>query len=89
MPFYTTLGQECVAAGCGVDLFLFPNAYIDIATVGEVCRLTGGDIYKYDYFTVSVVNVCWGVWVKVAFCLAKIGYKKCLQLVRAAESPGK
>ena len=54
IPFYTTLGQDCVTQGCGVDLFLFPNSYIDVATVGEVCRLTGGDIYKYDYFTVSI-----------------------------------
>lgn len=53
IPFYTTLGQECVTAGCGVDLFLFPNAYTDIATIGEVCKLTGGDIYKYEYFMVS------------------------------------
>ncbi|XP_061196580.1 protein transport protein Sec24C-like isoform X2 [Saccostrea echinata] len=48
--FYTKLGQECVTAGCSVDLFLFPNAYIDIATISEVCRLTGGNIYKYSYF---------------------------------------
>lgn len=42
--FYQKLGQECVAAGCGVDLFLFPNAYIDLATIGEVCKLTGGQV---------------------------------------------
>ncbi|GAB1598001.1 protein transport protein Sec24C-like isoform X2 [Argonauta hians] len=48
--FYTKLGQQCVSAGCSVDLFLFPNSYVDIATVGEMCRLTGGNIYKYSYF---------------------------------------
>ncbi|XP_048763723.2 protein transport protein Sec24C-like isoform X2 [Ostrea edulis] len=48
--FYTKLGQECVTAGCSVDVFLFPNAYIDIATISEVCRLTGGNLYKYSYF---------------------------------------
>ena len=48
--FYTKLGQECVAAGCSVDLFLFPNTYIDVATVAEVPRMTGGSVYKYSYF---------------------------------------
>lgn len=50
---YNNLGQECVQAGCSVDLFLFNNSYIDIATIGQVARLTGGEIYKYTYFQVS------------------------------------
>eukprot|EP00092_Neocalanus_flemingeri_P059085 GFUD01070535.1.p1 GENE.GFUD01070535.1~~GFUD01070535.1.p1 ORF type:complete len:1158 (+),score=343.89 GFUD01070535.1:243-3716(+) len=48
--FYNDLGQECVGVGCSVDLFLFNNAYIDIATLSQVCRLTGGQLYKYTYF---------------------------------------
>merc|ERR1711971_1153690 len=48
--FYNDLGQECVAVGCSVDLFLFNNAYIDVATLSQVCRLTGGQLYKYTYF---------------------------------------
>jgi len=48
--FYNDLGQECVSAGCSVDLFLFNNAYIDIATLSQVSRLTGGQVYKYTYF---------------------------------------
>lgn len=51
--FYTKLGQECVGEGCSVDLFLFPNSYIDVATISEVSRLTGGSVYKYSYFQVS------------------------------------
>lgn len=51
--FYNNLGQECVAAGCSVDLFLFNNSYIDIATMSQVARLTGGQVYKYTYFQVS------------------------------------
>lgn len=52
--FYNNLGQECVKAGCSVDLFLFNNAYIDIATLGQVCRLTGGQVYKYTYFQADI-----------------------------------
>jgi len=49
---YNNLGQECVAAGCSVDLFIFNNSYIDIATISQVARLTGGEVYKYTYFQV-------------------------------------
>jgi len=48
--FYSDLGQECVSVACSVDLFLFNNAYIDVATLSQVCRLTGGQLYKYTYF---------------------------------------
>jgi hypothetical protein len=49
---YSNLGQECVGAGCSVDLFVFNNSYIDLATIGQVSRLSGGEIYKYTYFQV-------------------------------------
>nr|XP_054774147.1 protein transport protein Sec24C-like [Lytechinus pictus] len=48
--FYTKLGQDCVTSGCSVDTFLFPNSYVDVATVGQVSTLTGGQCYKYSYF---------------------------------------
>ena len=34
--FYSDLGQECVSVACSVDLFLFNNAYIDVATLSQV-----------------------------------------------------
>ncbi|CAO1356003.1 unnamed protein product [Diamesa hyperborea] len=51
---YNMLGQECVGAGCTVDLFAFNNAYIDLATIGQVSRLTGGEVYKYTYFQADI-----------------------------------
>lgn len=51
---YNALGQDCVGVGCSVDMFLFNNAYIDVATISQVCRLTGGQLYKYTYFQVDV-----------------------------------
>lgn len=51
---YNNLGQECVQAGCAVDLFVFNNSYVDLATIGQICRLTGGEIYKYTYFQADV-----------------------------------
>ncbi|CAF1314310.1 unnamed protein product [Adineta steineri] len=50
---YTKLGEECAQNGCAVDLFVFPNNYLDIATIGEVCRVSGGQIYKFNYFSIE------------------------------------
>ncbi|XP_051580009.1 protein transport protein Sec24D-like isoform X1 [Myxocyprinus asiaticus] len=51
---YEQLAKDCVAQGCCVDLFLFPNQYVDIATMGDVPSHTGGSIYKYSNFQVDV-----------------------------------
>lgn len=53
---YNQLGQDCVQAGVSVDLFLFNNSYIDIATIGQVSRLTGGEVFKYTYFQVEMIT---------------------------------
>lgn len=50
--FYNQLGQECSGIGCRVDLFVANNAFVDLATIGQVSRLSGGQIYKYTYFQV-------------------------------------
>ena len=42
--FYNELGQECVGVGCSVDLFLFNNAYIDVATLSQVIIITRANI---------------------------------------------
>ncbi|XP_076642810.1 COPII coat complex component secretory 24CD isoform X2 [Halictus rubicundus] len=51
---YNNLGQDCEGAGCSVDLFIFNNSYVDIATIGQVARLTGGEVYKYTYFQADI-----------------------------------
>lgn len=51
--YYEKLAKDCVESGVAVDLFLFPNAYIDVATIGSVATLTGGQIYRYSYFKES------------------------------------
>lgn len=53
---YTKLGEECVQVGCSVDLFLLNNSYIDVATLGQVSKLTGGEIFKYTYFQVRKID---------------------------------
>lgn len=51
---YNSLGQDCVNSGCSVDLFVFNNSYIDLATIGQVARMTGGGIFKYTYFQAEI-----------------------------------
>lgn len=50
---YRELGEECVQVGCSVDLFITNNSYIDLATIGQVSKVSGGEIFKYTYFQVS------------------------------------
>ncbi|NXG42172.1 SC24D protein, partial [Psilopogon haemacephalus] len=47
---YEALAKDCVANGCSVNLFLFPNQYVDIASMGLVTMYTGGTLYKYNNF---------------------------------------
>ncbi|CAB3372443.1 Hypothetical predicted protein [Cloeon dipterum] len=51
---YNELGQNCVGAGVSVDLFVLNNSYVDLATIGQVSRLTGGQVYKYTYFQADI-----------------------------------
>lgn len=48
--FYPKLAKSCTECGVCFDLFLFPNSYMDIATVGSLASITGGAIYRYMYF---------------------------------------
>lgn len=51
--FYNNLAKDCVAQGCCVDLFLFPNQFVDVATLGVVPFQTGGSVYKYTFFQIE------------------------------------
>uniref|UniRef100_A0A0N4ZSD2 Protein transport protein Sec24C n=1 Tax=Parastrongyloides trichosuri TaxID=131310 RepID=A0A0N4ZSD2_PARTI len=48
--FYTKLGEECSKNGVCVDLFLFPNSYIDVASISPLVSISGGHLYKYQYY---------------------------------------
>ncbi|KAJ3088249.1 Protein transport protein Sec24C, partial [Physocladia obscura] len=47
------MGEDFSKVGICVDLFLFPAAYIDVATVGSLSSTTGGDLYLYPNFDVA------------------------------------
>ncbi|KAJ3068826.1 COPII coat Sec23p-Sfb3p heterodimer component [Podochytrium sp. JEL0797] len=48
--FWRKMGEDYSKYGISVDLFLFPSAYIDVATIGSLSSITGGDLYVYTNF---------------------------------------
>lgn len=54
---YKELGEECVQVGCSVDLFITNNSYIDLPTIGQISKISGGEIFKYTYFQVSYLDL--------------------------------
>ncbi|EEB07263.1 COPII-coated vesicle component Sfb3 [Schizosaccharomyces japonicus yFS275] len=51
--FYTNLADEFVTSGICVDLFFATSSYVDIATVGSIASLTGGQVVYYSNFVPS------------------------------------
>jgi protein transport protein SEC24 len=47
---WRTLAGKMVDAGVGVDFFLTPTAYIDVATIGHIAATTGGETFFYPSF---------------------------------------
>jgi protein transport protein SEC24 len=56
--FWTKLGQDAAVNGVSVDLYLFPSSgYIDVATVGAISALTGGEVQLYSAFDAAKQGV--------------------------------
>eukprot|EP01125_Pyxidicula_operculata_P016955 TRINITY_DN5895_c0_g1_i3.p1 TRINITY_DN5895_c0_g1~~TRINITY_DN5895_c0_g1_i3.p1 ORF type:complete len:883 (+),score=236.06 TRINITY_DN5895_c0_g1_i3:49-2697(+) len=49
--FYTKLSEVCAKYSVAIDMFIGTSGYIDIHTLGEATRATGGQIYYYPSFT--------------------------------------
>jgi protein transport protein SEC24 len=50
-PFYSTLAKACAQKLITVDLFLFAQGYIDVASLGVLSSTTGGQLYLYSPFS--------------------------------------
>lgn len=49
-PFWRQTAEELAEAGVGVNLFLFPDSYIDVATLGTLPQITGGEVFFHPKF---------------------------------------
>ncbi|KAF7491575.1 Protein transport protein Sec24D [Sarcoptes scabiei] len=79
--YYIQLGQKCVTDyASGVELFLFPSksngTFLDIATLGELVRLTGtGSIFKFynDFSEAFLTDLKYSLFSSYAFdCVLKV-----------------
>ncbi|UZJ54787.1 hypothetical protein CBS101457_004107 [Exobasidium rhododendri] len=50
--FYRGVAEECVDAGIGINVFFFPSQYIDVATIGTLTGLTGGELFFHPRFDI-------------------------------------
>lgn len=48
--FYKDYALDCSRQQIGIDLFLFPTAFIDVGTLGVLPQITGGQLYYYPGF---------------------------------------
>ena len=54
--FYKSLAAECAASQVTVDIFTTSAGYTDIATLGQLCTVTGGRLCYYPGFSSSSEN---------------------------------
>ncbi|KAJ5078508.1 sec24-related protein [Anaeramoeba ignava] len=48
--FYSQLGDWCLDHNISVDMIILRNNYVDLATITQLSRITGGDVYYYERF---------------------------------------
>ncbi|ORX40834.1 hypothetical protein BD324DRAFT_678254 [Kockovaella imperatae] len=49
-PFWRVTAEEMAECGVGVNLFLFPDQYTDVASVGALASITGGEVFFHPKF---------------------------------------
>ncbi|POW13736.1 hypothetical protein PSHT_07627 [Puccinia striiformis] len=49
-PWYRQVAEECSLAGIGINMFLFPSQYIDVATISVLSGITGGEVFFHPRF---------------------------------------
>ncbi|EIW66261.1 hypothetical protein TREMEDRAFT_35099 [Tremella mesenterica DSM 1558] len=50
-PFWRNTSEELAEAGVGCNVFFFPQQYIDVASVGTLCSVTGGEAFFHPKFS--------------------------------------
>ncbi len=51
---YSKLATESAEYQCAIDVFLLPNGFVDVASLGHLCRVTGGSLYRYSTFNTTL-----------------------------------
>lgn len=59
VPFYKELADKCVLAHCCVELFACSAGFLDLATIGQLATLTGGNIHRFPEFVTHASGVAY------------------------------
>jgi len=51
---YSKMATEAAEYQCAIDAFLMPNGHVDVASLGHLCRVTGGSLYRYYNFNTTL-----------------------------------
>jgi len=49
-PFWRTTSEELCECGIGANVFFFPDQYTDVASIGTLASLTGGELFFHPKF---------------------------------------
>lgn len=47
------LAEECAESGVGVNLWVFPDRWADLGSIGSICNTTGGDLHFHPRFQID------------------------------------
>jgi len=51
---YSKMATEAAEYQCAIDAFLLSNGHVDVASLGHLCRVTGGSLYRYHDFNTAL-----------------------------------
>eukprot|EP00835_Amoeboradix_gromovi_P002504 NODE_144_length_17694_cov_0.489741.p1 type:complete len:1083 gc:universal NODE_144_length_17694_cov_0.489741:6165-2917(-) len=51
--YYQQLAKDLIKRNVCLDVFSFPTAYVDLATIGHLCTKTGGSNYFFPGYTIN------------------------------------
>lgn len=51
--FYPILATRMAESAISLDLFIGANSYVDVASIGSLCKTSGGQVYFYSGFHIS------------------------------------
>ncbi len=52
-PFWKKFAAEASRVQIAVDVFAFPSQYMDLASLGALCKYTCGQLYYYPQFNAT------------------------------------
>ncbi|KAG8982522.1 COPII coat Sec23p-Sfb3p heterodimer component [Tulasnella sp. JGI-2019a] len=47
---WSDLAEECAASGAGINVWVFPESFVDVATIGALTSTTGGELYFHPRY---------------------------------------